>query len=211
VETRGDWSATREDSPRAGGRASRAGAALIVNRHDSKESTRDRGMGDSRDRGVGGSRDRSLGYLLATTAPAGSTARVRGPRSPRDGAGGASGALALVREGRGGWQPSFGGFFDGLASDGSVDLRALPVERAEAESLRVRPAAVDERVPVWPAAVWHASIGLFEARRVDVGSVQVRSELLPGRCVHRYAVHIQHAGIGLLHEVRRVDLRRLRA
>jgi hypothetical protein len=66
---------------------------------------------------------------------------------------------------------SFGGFFDGLASDGSVGLRALPVERAEAESLRVRPAAVDERVPVWPAAVWHAGIGLFEVRRVDLRRV----------------------------------------
>jgi hypothetical protein len=85
------------------------------------------------------------------------------------------------------------------AVDDRGPVRSVPVGRAEAESLRVR-----------PAAVWHAGIGLFEARRVDVGSVQVRSELLPGRCVHRYAVHVQHAGIGLF-EVRRVDLRRLRA
>jgi hypothetical protein len=61
-----------------------------------------------------------------------------------------------------------GGFFDGLASDGSVGLRALPVERAEAESLRARPAVVDERVPFRSVPVWHAGIGLFEARRVDL-------------------------------------------
>jgi hypothetical protein len=93
VETRGDWSATREDSPRVGGRAPRAGAALIVNRHDSKESTRDRGMGDSRDRsrrgsrdrGVGGSRGRSLGSGPAT-ARAGVTAQLVRPRSARGGA-----------------------------------------------------------------------------------------------------------------------------
>jgi hypothetical protein len=178
VETRGDWSATREDSPRVGGRAPRAGAALIVNRHDSKESTRDRSMGDSRDRGVGGSRGRGVGDSRGrslgsgpATARAGATAQLVRPRSARGSAGGASGALALVREGRGGWQPSLGGFFDGLDSDGSVGLRALPVEHAEAESLRVRPAVVDERVPVQPVPVAHAGIGLFEVRRVDLRRV----------------------------------------